>query len=450
MSHSFTLTHEDTDMSPPTMTPTTTTPTTGAVSLDQHASRHHATGPIVAAVGGAEFSQVLPAARHLAAVTGNSVVAIGALEPPPAWLPAEAPMLLPPEYDAEVQEARLAELSKQVHETSGVRSGWKAKVLIGDPARVVAQFAREERSPLIIMGVGRHRPVDRLLSRETTLRTIRHAPCPVLAVSPSYNLTFDTVMIATDFSPASAWAAESVMPLLTNGATIHLVHVWQPIALNDVKWRAIDEQYARSLPEKFRRFRTILHAPAGVTIKEEVREGRTPELLLQFAAAHHVDLIVAGRQGMNALTRLFVGSTTTTLLRTAACSLLIAPEPPVPDADRLQRLLTGVAEVRKPESWTVQLDDFTRQNRGRIANVEMDDLDLGAQVMESGFAFQGASYDERDDRVVLMLAGSGDLMQHVTRSIGGVKWVAIGTDADGRDFALRIDHGSGQTLLTFA
>jgi len=189
--------------------------------------------------------------------------------------------------------------------------------------------------------------------------------------------------------------------------------------------------------------------PAGVTIKEEIREGRTADRLLDFAAAHHIDLIVAGRQGMNALARLFVGSTTKTLLRSASCSLFIAPEPPLPDADRLERLLTGVAEVRKPESWTLQLDGFTRRNRGRVAKVEMDDLDLGAQVIESGFAFQGASYDERDERVELMLAGTGDLLQHVTRSIGGVKWVAIGTDPEGRDFALRIDHGTGQTLLTF-
>jgi len=449
MSHSFTLFREDTDMSPETMTPAVPTPTIGQATLDRHAPRRHALGPIVAAVGGSESAPVLPAARHIAAVTANSVVAISALEPPPAWLPAEAPMLLPPEYESEIREARLAQLSRHVLDASGARSGWKAKVVTGDPAREITQFARAERSPLIIMGVGRHRPMDRLLSRETTLRAIRMASCPILAVGPAFDLTFSEVMIATDFSPASAWAAESVMPLLTNGAVIHLVHAWQPIALNDAKWRTIDEQYERSLPEKFRRFRTILNAPAGVTIKEEIREGRTADRLLDFAAAHHIDLIVAGRQGMNALARLFVGSTTKTLLRSASCSLFIAPEPPLPDADRLERLLTGVAEVRKPESWTLQLDGFTRRNRGRVAKVEMDDLDLGAQVIESGFAFQGASYDERDERVELMLAGTGDLLQHVTRSIGGVKWVAIGTDPEGRDFALRIDHGTGQTLLTF-
>jgi nucleotide-binding universal stress UspA family protein len=440
---------EDTDMSPDSMTRAAGGSTTAQPVRQHSVSRAGAVGPIVAAVGGREPAPVLAAARHIGAVTANRVVVVGAVEPPPAYLPAEAPMLLPPEYETEMQEARRSQLARQVREASGARSGWRTRVVMGDAAQVIAQQARAERSPLIIMGVGRHRPLDRLLSRETTLRTIRQSPCPVLAVGPSFNLTFDEVEIATDFSPACAWAAEAVMPLLTNGAVIHLVHVWQPIAVNEPHWRVIDENYERSLPEKFRRFRALLNAPPGIVVKDEVREGRTTERLLDFASSHHVDLIVAGRQGMNRFARIFVGSTTASLLRGATCSLLIAPEPSITERDRLERLLTGVAMVRSPESWTVQLDEFTRRNRGRQATVEVDDLDFGAQVLESGYGFEGASYDEHDEHVELMLSGAGDPLRHVTRSIGGDKWLAIGTDADGRDLALRIDHGAGQTLLTF-
>lgn len=437
-------------MSPDTMTSQTMTPPVGQAAQEQPASRRRVTGPIVAAVGGSESSAVLPAARFLATVTSNDVLAVAAIEPLPLYFPAEAPLMVPPEYQSEVLEARRAELVRGVEQTAGARSGWRTSVLIGDAARVVTDVARAEGAPLIVMGVGRHRPIDRLLSRETTLRAIRHASCPVLAVGYAFDPPFHKIAIATDFSAASARAAEAVMPLLTDGAEVHLVHVWQPIARTEQRWQLIDQRYQQSLPEKFRRFRAVLKVPEGVTVKEEVREGKTAERLLDFASAHHVDLIVAGRQGLNALARLVVGSTTSTLLRGANCSLLIAPEPSVQDLDRLQRVLSGAVEVRTAEAWTVLLDDFSRRNRDRVASVEVDDLDLGTQVIESGYAFQGASYDNRNEQVELMLSAKKDRMQHVTRTIGGVESVAIGSDSQGRDLALRIKHGVGQTLLMFA
>ena len=437
-------------MSPDTLTSPITTPASGQAVQEHAPPRRKTAGPIVAAVGGSESSTVLPAARFVATVTANDVLAVSALEPFPLYIPAEAPVMLPPEYETEVQDARRAELVRQVEEIAGARSGWKTNVFVGDAARVVTDVARAERSPLLIMGIGRHRALDRLFSRETTLHAVRRASCPVLIVGPTFAPPFREIVIATDFSVASARAAEVVMPLLTEGATVHLVHIWQPIALNDAKWKLIDERYEESLPEKFRRFRATLNAPAGITIKEEVREGRAAPRVLDFASAHHVDLIVAGRQGLNALARLVVGSTTTTLIRGATCSLLVAPEPALPDAERLRRVLTGVVELRSPESWVRQLDDFSRRNRDRRANLELEDLDLGVQVIESGFRFEGASYDVHDHRVELMLAGARDRLQHVTRTIGGVDWIAIGTNADGRDLALRVTHGTGQTLLTFS
>lgn len=436
-------------MSPETMTSRTSTPPVGQAVQDEAAPRRRVTGSIVAAVGGSESSTVLPAARYLATVTANDVLAVAAIEPLPLYFPAEAPLMVPPEYQSEVQEARRAELAQRVEQAAGARSGWRTNVLVGDAARVVTDVARAEGAPLIIMGVGRHRPIDRLLSRETTLRAIREASCPVLAVGSSFDPPFHKVMVATDFSAASARAAEAVMPLLTDGAEVHLVHVWQPIGRAAQRWQDVDERYEQSLTEKFRRFRAVLDIPVGVTVKEEIREGKTAERLLDFASAHHVDLIVAGRQGLNAIARLVVGSITSTLVRAATCSLLIAPEPSVQELDRLQRVLTGAVEVRTPESWSALLDDFSQRNHDRVATLEVDDSDLGTQVIESGYRFHGASYDDRNDQVELMLSASKDPLQHVTRTIGNVESVAAGTNFEGRDLALRIRHGAGQTLLMF-
>jgi hypothetical protein len=48
-----------------------------------------------------------------------------------------------------------------------------------------------------------------------------------------------------------------------------------------------------------------------------------------------------------------------------------------------------------------------------------------------------------------MLGDEASHGRHLTRSIGGVDTIDVMTDKQGRDIALRIAHGAGQTLLTF-
>ena len=49
-----------------------------------------------------------------------------------------------------------------------------------------------------------------------------------------------------------------------------------------------------------------------------------------------------------------------------------------------------------------------------------------------------------------MFGELGDVGRHLTRSIGDVDEIDTLTNDRGRDVALRISHGAGQTLLTFA
>ena len=98
------------------------------------------------------------------------------------------------------------------------------------------------------------------------------------------------------------------------------MHVWQPTESTDARLGVLDQAYALSLPDKFRRLREMVLIPPGVTVKEELREGKPSERVLDYASAHSADLIVAGRRGMNLLARLMVGSVSTALLRAATCS----------------------------------------------------------------------------------------------------------------------------------
>jgi hypothetical protein len=81
--------------------------------------------------------------------------------------------------------------------------------------------------------------------------------------------------------------------------------------------------------------------------------------------------------------------------------------------------------------------------------VEIDDPGLGAQAVTRGFALLGAAWDPHDGRVDLMLGDPGDRRRHLTRSVGDVRSIGVLSGPDGRDVALRIEHGRGQTIVTF-
>ena len=407
-------------------------------------------GPIIVALGGSSVAGVLRAARYFASGTATGMLAVSILEPLPQYLSGEQAVVLSPDVNAQHAESRLAALNAQVLEVADPATPCHTEVIVGEPSRAIADVASARHSPLIVMGIGRHRPLDRMLGLETAVRTIRRAACPVLAVSADIHVPFRNVVVATDFSPASIKGVEAIVPLLTTGSVVHLVHVWEPSAVHDARLRTLDEAYAAALTDKFRRLLEILALPSGIAVKEEVLEGRASERLLDYANAHNADVVVAGRQGLNLLTRLVVGSVTEALLRGSKRSVLIAPAPTFAELDHFRRLITGTSASGTPEEWAVQLDAFTRRNRGRRAVVEVDDLALGAQVLEAGYPFQGVTFDPHDERVELMLGDGRGSSPHVTRGIGDVQSVAIATDGRGRDTALLISHPPGQTLLTFS
>ena len=407
------------------------------------------TGPILVAVGHSDGDTVLRAARALSAASHGGVLAVTVLETLPVYAFGVEPMIVPPAFDEERRLGASRLLADRVRTAAGEDSGWRTNILYGDPSYVISDLARSLHSPLIVMGLGRHRPIDRLLSAETTLRTIRRAPCPVLAVHPHFAGSLHSVVIATDFSPASARAAELVLPMLPEAATLHLVHVWQPAATELASLAGIDHAYEQSLPDRFHRLESVLEQARGITVKEVTREGKPAERTLDYAKAHHADLIVAGRHGMSEFKRLLVGSVTKALVRGAECSVLVSPEPPFSETDRLRRLLTGASTSTDPVEWAVQLSAFSYRNRGRRTVVEIDDLAFGAQVIESGYVMIGVMYDRDQSRLVLALGDPDNSARQITRNISSVDSVSIATDPHGTDLGLRISHGGGETILTF-
>ena len=406
--------------------------------------------PVVVGVGGRDPASVLRAARMLEPREGGNILAATVVEPPSAVIVGPEARLLPPSYVDEQYASAARWLTEALSTTGGSAAAWHSRVIGGEPAFALTDLARSMHARLLVMGIGRHNALDRVFGTETTLRAIRLAPCPVLAVHPDLDGPFHDVVVGVDFSPASAYAALTVLPLLGPNATLHLVHVWQPGERNDAATAMANEAYRAALVTRFQRLVDVLAIPAAVEVKTVTREGKPAACVLEYAKAHHADLVAAGRHGLNLLERLMVGSETTVMLRDAGRSVLVAPEPPLATRDQLSLALAGTSHSTKPAEWQVQLDAFTVRNQGRQVALDLEDLVFDARVVETGLELVHAAYDPAAARVELTVADPARAAHRITRVVGAVDAVDVTAGAGGRDQGLRLRHAGGRTSLTFA
>jgi nucleotide-binding universal stress UspA family protein len=402
---------------------------------------------ILVATSAQDGAAALRAAELLAQSSDTRVTAMSVIEAE-AGAPYDLQFgFLSPNHLAARLQIRRADVRRQMQSLSGGGAAWHTEFVLGPAPDAIAQEASRLRASLIIMDSGRRDRISRLLAGETTLRTIRRAQTPVLAVGSEFDALPQKAVAAIDFSPSSIAAARAALGLLADGATLYLVHVWSRSASDHPSERERDDAYERGLPRLFDRVEEVLAAPRGITLHRIILLGAPAEELLLLAATHGAQLIAAGRRGHGLFERLLVGSVTTALVRGATCSVLVTPEPEPAEADQLSRAVTGSFESKVPEEWAVQLDGFSRRNHGRRSVLEVDDPHIGTQTQAAGYVFFGATYDHNDRRVEIMLGDPEHETIHLTHTIRDVTSIAVRSDPGREDEALRVAHHTGRALL---
>ncbi|HVX40103.1 MAG TPA: universal stress protein [Gemmatimonadaceae bacterium] len=421
-----------------TLFSTATAPRTGI--------RAHRAAPVVIATDGRQQSDPALIAGLLLGETSEAVRVASVLRPVPIVSP-EAQLPMSPDVEA----TRRADLKRSVVEQMG--RVWTdaddvdVELYEGDPATTIARVARDANATMIVAGLGRHRVVDRLFGDETALRLIRVSAVPVFAVSGSFTRLPARLVVAVDFSETSLRAARMALQVAAPEATIYLAHV-APRDSTLYDWNGGGSSYKQDAGEALQKIREQLRVPDGVTVQRVLLQGDPATELLAFATSVNADLIATGSHGHGFVARMLIGSVTTRILRCSTCSVLT-----VPHAAAMTRIRTTVeppsVKSLPRRDWSDALDEFTRRNAGRRGVLEVDDPEIGAQAQEHDYPLLGATYDPADACVDIMLGELGDVQRHLTRSIGNVSAIDVLTDEKGRDIALRIAHGAGQTLLTF-
>ena len=406
-------------------------------------------GPVLIACDGAPCCDALLAAARVAADSlGARIEVLGVCEPTPIAPAVGGGVFASPELDAMRRGIMLDDVQRALSIASTGDPDWTVEVHLGSPPDVLAQEAERRGASLLVMGIGRHNPLDRLFGTETTLATLRRARVPVLAVGSGFTPTPRRAVIGLDFSPASVRATKLALRLVGDTGHLTLVHVRPRFDHPSREWRAWDQEYGRTLAPLFADTVAQLAAPPGTVVDMMTVRGEPASALLACAQQVNADLIALGTQRYGVLDRLLLGSVATRVVRNSRIATLVAPAPLVAGPAGLAPEGARVESSEDPAAWPSMLNVFSRQNHGRVALLEVGPEATALQSVAADLAFDGASTEPASRRVRILLERSADAT-HLSHEDAAVQRIAIVRDAAGLDLGLRLRHARGVTRLSF-
>lgn len=406
-------------------------------------------GPIVVASDTTAASDAaIPLADAVASCLHADAILLSVVEPMNVPIYGVDGMVVSMENAEETRDQRKSAAQAQQMRMRPGAVPWPVTIGSGEPAHEVTRHAHDLNARLIVVGRGRHHGVDRLLGGEAVLRMLQLGDTPVLAVEPTLTSPPRRVVVATDFSPFSLYAAQVAMTVAAPDATIWLLHVGPPFDETVPFLHERAERYREMSAAAFARMRSVL--PDGRrSFQDVVLTGSAPDALLEFLHAHDADLVVSATHGYGFLRRMVLGSVAATLIRRAPCSVLAVPgSAHSVAAARAQRIPNASTRHFEAGALDGELAGFTTRNSGRRCTVEVDTSELGAQVLGHDLMLAGASFDHHSKSVAIMFGASTLKGMHLTHSISGVTGIDLSGTAGGSDQVLRIAHTDGQTLLT--
>ncbi len=408
-------------------------------------------GPIIVATDALpESDAAFPIAAALADRSESEIVAVSVIEPMnvPAYSVDGMVVSLDSFGDTEASrdEATRAQMSRMVPSTAP----WPVIVRTGDTAREVCAVADAMHARLIVIGRGRHSGLDRIFGGEAALRLLQLGDAPVLAVEEGLTSPPRRVVIGTDFSPFSLFAAQVAMSVVAPDAIVWLLHVGPAFGDSGAKVKERADAYRTQSALAFAHMRATL-AHSRIQFEDILLTGSVSDELLRYSIERKADLVVTATHGYGFIRRMVLGSVAATLIRHAPCSVLVVPGSARTLAEsRASRAPNKHTRTLQLSQLDAELTQFTRRNMARPCLIEIDQTDFGAQVLGQDLPLVGASFDRRRNDVSLMFGTSVLQGRHLTHNISGVTQIDLTTNGGGADQVLRIVHPDAQTLISLS
>lgn len=291
-------------------TMTTPIPTARAAPSEAHATR---IGPVLLAThGGASADGAARIAIQLAARGGVPLEAVTAMEPLALADSGYGPIVPPMETD-EAVVAALREAAQVQLRRCGAPAECTHQLQHGGAPWVIASLAQRDHASVIVLGLGSHRVVDRMMGGETALLLVQVASTPVLAVPAATTAVPRRVLAAVDFTPSSLRAATLAASWLAPQDELILAHV------------VPEGTVGAGAEARLMAFRNALTIAPTVAVEWTVLAGDPARALLAYADKRDCDLIALGSHGYGFWKRLTIGSVASKIMRLTTRSVLVVP-----------------------------------------------------------------------------------------------------------------------------
>lgn len=194
----------------------------------------------------------------------------------------------------------------------------------GDPATQILRYTREEHADLIVMGQHSHHEVTVPFLGSEAHRVLREAECHVLishglGETPSIKRILAPVDLSEHSAEALCYAGDMAARL---GAGLTVYMALEPLALPPyLPLKDMEKDNAVHAEAALKRF--VADADLPVQHQVVVERGTPHRCITEYARDQKIDLIVMGRAGLGRIERLFIGSVTERVLRTAPCAVLV-------------------------------------------------------------------------------------------------------------------------------
>lgn len=241
-----------------------------------------------------------------------------------------------PAWLRRVPEAR-KEIDRELREqvSSPLAEGMDVPLVLreGDPVSAILAEAKAMSADLVVMSTHGRSGFDRLTLGSVAYKVLRKSPCPVLVVpaqaaAPEGRFEgYRRVICATDFSDDSARALDFALSIAERaGSRLTLAHVVEvaenpEVVEGESPLAVVRRERIATARERLRAL-VASREGRGPAIDETVRLGRPYSELLSLAKEAEADLLVLGVRGRGAIDLTLFGSTTTQVVRRAACDVL--------------------------------------------------------------------------------------------------------------------------------
>ena len=238
-----------------------------------------------------------------------------------------------PEVARSVHEGVIAQLQAAVAELRpGVRVHCRAVPVPADSA--IVHTAEEVGAELIVVGATTRGAISRAILGNTAQRVIRAASVPVLVTRAEDDFSLDRVLTTTDLSELSAAVHRRGLDLLRElGMTAAAKLRTLLVVGNDMDAPpALRQDVLANLMERDLGAFVSGLGPLAADTEPRVRTGESAAGIVAEAEEWDADLLLLGTHGRGGMSRFLIGSVAESVLKRAACDLLLIPAAALPGA----------------------------------------------------------------------------------------------------------------------